>query len=63
MSDMRTEKLAVRVAPKKASRLRKIAQAQRYETLSAWIRSLLDAEIERDDARRAEISRGAEAAS
>lgn len=54
MYPMRTEKVAVRVAPKDAARLRKIARARKYETLSAWVRSLLNAEIERDDAARSD---------
>jgi hypothetical protein len=50
---MRTEKIAVRMEPKDAQALRKIARKNNYETLSMWLRVLLKAEINKH-ARRSE---------
>ena len=49
---MRTEKIACRVEPKVAAELRKLARRQKHETLSTWLRALLEAALVRDRAER-----------
>ena len=51
---MRSEKIAVRVPPKFAAELRKIARREHHDTLSSWLRWLLRREVERTNEARKE---------
>ncbi len=50
MSDMRTIRLTIRVRPSELRQYERVSRAQHKETLSAWMRAILDAEVKRHDA-------------